>query len=169
MQILSEVSRPYIIDSVSAPMGVTHFWSFSGHMLDFKLEPLEYLEETIGPTISIRVQNLEIDIPASWSLLAVDKETYTVDMIPVTTCATFEHDILLFSPDDSKLVTTKLNVVNFADKKSCIHPAIPKGSAMIHPTGPEISHNRYIFYGIVCGPHDLYRYCGGKTVGDILG
>src|SRR5215217_29724 len=89
MQLLSEVSRPY--------------------MMDFKLEPLEYLEETSGPTIRVRVQNLEIDLPASWCLVAVDRETYTIDSIPITACATFEHDILLFSPDDSKLVTTKLS------------------------------------------------------------
>jgi len=169
MQLLSEVSRPYIVDSITSPMGVTHFWTFSGHMMDFKLEALEYLEETIGPTMKIRVQNLEIEMPTSWSLVAVDKETYTIDTIPVTACATFEHDILLFSPDDSKLVTTKLNVVDFKEKASCIHPMIPKGSAMIHPTGPERSHGRDIFYGIVCGPHDLVRFIGGRTVGDILG
>jgi hypothetical protein len=169
MHILSEVTRPYIIDSITAPMGVTHFWTFSGHMMDFKLEPLEYLEETTGASIRIRVQNLEIDLPASWSLIAVDRETYTIDTIPVTACATFEHDILLFSPNDSKLVTTKLSVVDFEEKRSCIHPMIPKGSAMIHPTGPEMSNGKQIFYGIVCGPHDLYRYVGGKTVGDILG
>lgn len=169
MQILHECNKAYILDSITSPMGVSHFWTFSGHMMDFKLEPLEYLEETIGPTIKIRIQNLEIDIPATWVLVAVDRETYTVDTIPVTACATFEHDILLFSPNDSKLVTTKLNVVDFNERKSCIHPLIPKGSAMIHPTGPEISHGRPIFYGIVCGPHDLSRFLYSKTVGDILG
>lgn len=169
MQILHEAGKPYIVDSITSPMGVSHFWTFSGHMMDFKLEALEYLEETIGPTITIRVQNLEIDMPASWSLIAVDKETYTIDTIPITLCATFEHDILLFSPDDSKLVTTHLSILDYNEKKSCIHPMIPKGSAMIHPTGPEILHGRNIFYGIVCGPWDLHRFCGGKTVGDILG
>ncbi len=169
MQILYEANKSYIIDSISSPIGVTHFWTFSGHMMDFKLEALEYLEETIGPTIRIRVQNLEIELPASWSLIAVDRETYTVDTIPVTACATFEHDILLFSPDDSKLVTTKLNVIDFSTKASCIHPMIPKGAGMVHPTGPELSHGRSIFYGIVCGPWDLGRFIMGKTVGDILG
>lgn len=169
MQIMYEAGRPYLIDSITAPMGVSHFWAFSGHMMDFKLEELEYLEETVGPTVTVRVQNLEIDMPASWSLIAVDRETYTIDSIPVTSCATFEHDILLFSPSDSKLVTTKLSIIDFSEKKSCIHPLIPKGQAMIHPTGPEISHGRNIYYGIVCGPHDLNRFIGNMTVGDILG
>lgn len=169
MQILTEVSRSYIIDSLTGPMGVSHFWTLSGHMMDFKLEPLEYLEETTGPTIRVRVQNLEIDFPATWNLIAVDRETYTIDSIPITACATFEHDILLFSPNDSKLVTTKLTVVDYFEKRSCIHPMVPKGSAMVHPTGPEMSRGQSIFYGIVAGPHDLGRYIYGKTVGDILG
>lgn len=169
MHILSEVSRPYVIDSLSAPMGVTHFWTFSGHMMDFKLEELQYLEETHGPTIRIRAQNLEIEMPTSWSILAVDKETYTIDSIPVPNCATFNHDVLLFSPDDTKLVTCNISIVDYYEKKSCIHPMVPKGSAMIHPTGPEKSHGKNIFYGIVCGPNDLYRFINGKTVGDILG
>ena len=169
MQILSEVSRPYILDSLTAPIGVSHFWTFNGHMLDFKLEELQYLEETTGPTVRVRAQNLEMDLPASWVLVAVDKESYTVDCIPVTSCSTFEQEILLFSPDDSKLVTTRLQIVDYKQKASVIHPMIPKGSAMVHPTGPETSHGRSIFYGIVCGPHDIYRYIGGHAVGELLG
>lgn len=168
MQVLHEANKSYIIDSITAPMGITHYWSFNAPMLDFKLEKFKYLEETIGPVIKIRVQNLEIDIPTSWMLLAVDKETYTVDTIPVTSCATFEHDILLFSPDDCKLVTTRLTVIDYNKKQSCFHPLIQKGTAMIHPTGPEFSHRKQLFYGIVMGPHDLGKHIAGKTVGDIL-
>lgn len=169
MQILSEVNRPYIIDSFTAPMGVSHFWTLSGHMMDFKLEEMQYLEEIVGQTIRIRVQNLDIDLPASWSILIVDKETYTIDMVPIAQLASFDQDVLLFSPDDSKLKTGKAMVIDYREKAVCIAPEIPKGSAMIHPTGPELSHGRSIFYGIVVGGHDLYRYIGGKTVGDILG
>ena len=150
-------------------MGVSHFWTFSGHMMDFKLEGLDYLEETTGPTIKLRVQNLDLELPASWVLLAVDMETYVVDCIPVSAAATFDHRLMLFSPDDGKLVTTTAQVTGYEKRASVVHPSVPKGSAMIHPTGPELSHGRSIFYGIVCGPHDLHRWIGGKTVGDILG
>lgn len=169
MQILSEVARPYIIDSFTAPMGVSHFWTLSGHMLDFKLEEAKYLEEIIGKTIRIRAQNLEIDLPASWNILIVDTETYTIDMVPIAQCASFDQNVLLFSPDDSKLKMGKVQVIDFKQKGVCIAPEVPKGSALVHPTGPELSHGRQIFYGIVVGPHDINRWIGGKTVGDILG
>lgn len=169
MQILSEVSRPYLVESLTAPIGVSHFWTLSGHALDFKLEPLEYIEETTGSAVTIRVQNLYIMIPTSWHLLAVDMETYTVDSIPVAQAATMDHRLFLFSPDDSKLVTTTAMVLEYHRQATVVHPMVPKGSAMIHPTGPESLHGRSIFYGIVCGPHDLHRWISGKTVGDILG
>jgi hypothetical protein len=137
-------------------------------MLDFKLEGLTYLEETTGPTVRIRVQNLEIDVPTGWHLLAVDKETYLVDSIPVTATATFEQNILLFSPEDSNPTTTKVTIIDFNPRQSVFHPMVPKGSAMIHPTGPEMSHGKSIFYGIVCGPYDLHRWVSQKTIGDIL-
>lgn len=169
MQILSEINRPYIIDSFTAPMGVSHFWTFSGHMLDFKLEETQYLEEIVGKTIRIRAQNLEIDLPASWHIMILDQETYTIDMVPIAQCASFDQPVLLFSPDDSKPKVGKVQVIDFQDRGVCIAPEIPKGSAMIHPTGPELMHGKQLFYGIIVGPHDCYRWIGGKTVGDIIG
>lgn len=169
MQILSEINRPYLLDSFTAPLGVSHFWTFSGHMLDFKLEETKYLEEIVGKTIRIRVQNLEIDLPASWQIMIVDTETYTIDVVPIAHCATFDQNVLLFSPDDSKLKMGKVTVLDFKDRGVCIAPEIPKGSALIHPTGPELNHGRSCFYGIVVGPHDLNRWINGLTVGDILG
>lgn len=168
MQILSEVNRSYLIDSFTAPIGVSHCWMFSGHMMDFKLEPLQYLEEIVGPTVRLRIQNLELELPASWHIMIVDKETYTVDSIPISQCASFDQDVLLFSPDDNKPTTGKALVLNFIRKGTCIAPEVPKGSALIHPIGPSFSHGKLCMYGVIVGPHDLGRWIGGKTVGDIL-
>ncbi len=168
MQILHEGSKPYILDKLTAPIGVSHFWSFSGHMLDFKLEELSYLEETVGPAVKVRAKNLEFYVPSGWYVLALDKETYQVDSMPITACATHDHNILMFSPDDSSPVTTEVAVIDYVQKMNLVHPSIPKGSMMIHPTGPETKHGTSIFYGLVMGPHDLWRWVGGKTIGDIL-
>ncbi len=138
-------------------------------MMDFKLEQMQYLEEINGQTVRIRVENLEIDVPASWSILIVDKETYTIDMIPIAQCASFDQDVLLFAPNDSKLKTARVQVIDFKQKSTVIAPEIPKGSAMVHPVCQDVSHGVSMYYGIVMGGHDLYRYVGGATVGDILG
>lgn len=168
MQILAETQKPYVIEALSSPIGITHFWTFSAHMLDFKMEPITYIEETTGPTVKVQVQNIEIDLPASWQVMVVDRETFTVDCVPVANCASFEHQALLFSPYDSKVNTTALRIVDFNPRAACIHPAVPKGSALVVPTSVELLHQKQIFYGIVCGPYDLHRWIDGKTIGDIL-
>lgn len=169
MQILHEAARPYDINSINEVMSVSHFWTFSGSMLDFKLEPLEYLEETTGQTLTIEIMGKQLDIPASWNLIAVERESYTIDTIPVTTCATFEHDILLFSPADTKLVTGKVRVIDYKESASCIHPMVPKRSAMVSPVIQAPWHGQMVHYGIVATPFDLHRYIGGRAVGEILG
>jgi hypothetical protein len=169
MQILHEASRPYSITALNDPMSVTHFWTLSGHMMDFKLETLDYLEETTGPTLRIRVAGVELDIPASWNIVAVDRETYTIDTIPATSCATHDQDVLLFSPLDTKLVTATIQVVDYMETGTVIHPMIPKGSAMVHPLYEDRYHGKMTYYNLVTGPYDLHRYIGGRTVGEILG
>lgn len=168
MKILSELSRPYNFSSITDPIGISHYWVFSGHMMDFKLEPISYVEQASGPVVKIKVFNTEISIPASWHIMAVDTETYTIDTIPITACATFDHDIFLFSPNDSKLVTTKINVIGYSDNEACVHPLVPKGSILASPVGEFKLHGNPIFYAIMCGPHDIHRHIGGATVGDIF-
>lgn len=167
MQILSEVNKPYNINSFTAPLGVSHFWTLSGHMLDFKMEEIQYLEEIVGQTVRVKVLNAEFDMPASWNILVVDRDTYTIDMVPISHCASFDHDVFMFSPDDTKLKTAKASIIKFEPQGTCFGPEIPKGSAMIHPVGQDVSHGKQLNYGIVISPHDLYRWIGGKTIGDI--
>lgn len=169
MKILSEISRPYNFSSIVDPIGISHFWIFSSQLMDFKLEPISYVEQITGPVVQIKVRDTLISIPASWHIIAVDLETYTLDTIPITACATFDHDIFLFSPTDSKLTTAKINVIGYEEEETCTHPLVPKGSILASPIGEELSHGKPAFYAIMCGPHDLHRHLQGATVGDVLG
>lgn len=169
MHILYDALRPYNVTSLTDPISITHFWTFSGTMMDFKLEPLEYLEETTGPTVTVEVNGLTFDMPVSWNVLAVEQDSYTVDTVPITACATFDHDILLFNPHDTKLVTTNIKIVDFNEKDICIHPMLPKGSAMAMPVAKVDRNNQRNYYSIIATPYDLHRYIGGCAVGEILG
>lgn len=168
MEILSEVHRPYRLDSFSESLSITHFWSFSAHMLDFKLSSLEYLEETVGGTVKVQIDNTTVDIPASWHIMIVDKETYMIDMIPITKCASFDTDVFLFSPEDGKLATGKIKILEYNQKGTCFAPEIQKATAMVQSAGQRLFHGRMIHYGAVIGPYDLHRWIGNLTVGDIL-
>lgn len=169
MEILSEVNRPYRLDSFSDPMTISHFWLFDAHMLDFKLQPMQYLEETVGGIVKAQIHNTVVEIPASWQIMIVDKETYVIDMVPITQCASFDTDVFLFSPTDGKLCTSKIKILEYSNKGACYAPEIPKATAMIQSVGQKLFHGKQVHYGAVIGPYDLHRWIKQKTVGDILG
>lgn len=168
MVILNELNRPYIIDSLTQPLPLKHHWILSGQQMDFMLSEITYLEEAVGPTMSLVIADSEVIVPASWNILIVDKETYTIDSVPVTSCASFTHQAFVFSPDDSKLITETVRVGSWMQKATCVYPAIEKSQGLVHVITPGVSHGKQVHRGVVVGPSDLYRYVSGKTVGDLL-
>ena len=168
MIILNEINRNYIVDSLSAPIVLRHHWIFSGQALDFMLSEITYLEETLGPTVTLSIEGSEVRVPGSWSVLIVDMETYTIDAVPVTACGAFEHQAFVFSPSDGKLITAPIRIIAWEPKGTCIYPAVEKANALVHAISPGISHGKVTPRGVIVGPTDLYRYISGKTVGDVL-
>lgn len=171
MIILSETNRPYIVESLTQPLpqGARFHWVFSAQQRDFTLSEIAYLEETAGPTITLQIEESEIKVPGSWNILIVDRETYTIDVVPVTSCASFAHEAFVFSPDDGKLITAPIKVINWEASDSCIYPAIEKACSLVHAISPGKSHGEITQRGVVIGPNDLWRHIGGCTVGDVLG
>lgn len=171
MIILNEIHRPYIVESLNQPLpqGSKYHWIFSGQQLDFMLSEITYLEESLGPTITLLVDDSEVKIPGSWNILIVDRETYTVDAVPATACASFAHEAFVFSPEDGKLITAPIKVLNWEKEGACVYPAVEKANALVHSIMPGKFHGKTVPRGVVVGPNDLWRWISNKTVGDILG
>lgn len=129
---------------------------------------ITYLEETVGPTVILSIADSLVKVPGAWNVLIVDRETYTIDMVPVTACAAFEHQAFVFSPTDGKLITAPIKVMSLEPRGTCIYPAIEKANALVHAISPGVLHGKSTSRGVVIGPHDLWRWISGKTVGDIL-
>lgn len=168
MIILNEINRAYIVDSLTAPIVLRHHWVFNAQQLDFMLSEITYLEETQGPTITLQIADSEVRVPGAWSVLVVDRETYTIDAVPASACAAFEHEAFVFSPTDSKLQTAQIRVIGWDPKGSCIYPAVERAHALVHAISPGDSHGKSTARGVIIGPNDLWRFIGGKTVGDVL-
>ena len=78
--------------------------------------------------MSLLIEDTEVRVPGSWNILIVDRETYTVDAVPVTACASFAHEAFIFSPEDGKLITSPIRVIGWDPKGSCIYPAVEKAT-----------------------------------------
>jgi len=171
MLCLPDYNKPYILDSLTAPIVIKHHWIFSGPMCDFALSPITYLEETSGATIKVRINNFEFWVPSTWNVLVTDTETYQLDTVSIQSCASVRHPVFVFSPHEMKLRTLYLDIVDYTENSmSLVHPMINKGTALVHPIGPSLNlKEKDLQLSIVIGPHDLYgKYLTNKVIGDIF-
>lgn len=170
MLILPEYSKPYILDSLTAPVVIKYNWMFNAQLIDFMLTPITYLEETTGAAVKVRINNSEFWVPATWYILVTDTETYQIDTVSITACASTNHIAFSFSPEEQNLRTLDIRVLDYCDSMSLVHPMIAKGQAMVHPVGPApwSKNGEEEHVSVVIGPHDLYKHIGGKVVGDIF-
>lgn len=133
------------------------------------LNPIQYLEETTGAVVKVRINNTEFWVPATWFILVTDRETYQIDTVSIQSCATNEHIAFNFSPDEMRLRTLDIMVIDYAEQMSLVHPMIGKGTALVHPVGPSTTgYGKQHQLSVVIGPHDLYKYLTNKVIGDIF-
>ena len=169
MLILPDYARPYLIDSLTAPVVVKHNWIFNAQMCDFTLAPIHYLEETTGGGLKVRINNSEFWVPSSWNILVTDTETYQLDTVSIQSCASVKHLAFAFSTDEMKLRTLDITVIDSINEISLVHPMINKGTMLVHPVGPAPQPTRKDTHlAVVIGPHDLYKHLSGKVVGDLF-
>jgi hypothetical protein len=169
MLVLPEYNRPYLIDSLTAPVVIKYNWIFSAPMCDFTLAPITYLEETSGAVVKVRINNSEFWVPATWNILVTDRETYQLDTVSIQSCASTKHIAFVFAPDEMKLRTLDIMVTDYAEHMALVHPMINKGTALVHPVGPASqAWGKQLQLSVVIGPHDLYKYLQNKVVGDVF-
>lgn len=169
MLILPDYNKPYILDSLTAPVVVKHHWIFHAPLTDFTLSPITYLEETTSAAIKVRINNSEFWVPATWNILVTERETYQLDTVSIQSCASTKHLAFNFSPDEMKLRTLDVMVIDYVDSMSLVHPMINKGTALVHPVGPSPQGwGKQFQLSVVIGPHDLYKYLQNKVIGDIF-
>lgn len=168
MHILPDFNIPYSLDSLTDPLAVTHFWVFNGHIIDYALQPLLYLEESCGPSVRLLINGFEFDVPSSWSMIITDAETYAIDSVPVTCLAGNPFKAVLFSPTDTNVHTADIGVIDYKEMNSCIHPLIQKGHMMCAPVGKKTQNKKTISLCVATGPYDLQRYLTNLAVGDLL-
>lgn len=168
MLFLSDLNKPYIVDSLSQPMAIKHNWIFSAHMLDFTLSQISYLEESSGPAIRLKINDFAFLVPSSWNILIVDNDTYQIDTIPVTSCANAQCFAFGMSPTDSRLRLFEISILDFEPNVSLVHPMINRATALCHPIGTSSYQGNEVDVCSVIGPFDLHKWINGKSIGDIL-
>lgn len=169
MLVLPDFNKPYSISSLTDPIVVKYHWIFNAQQTDFMLNQITYLEETTGAAVKLRINNSEFWVPASWYILVTDRDTYLLDTVGVQNCAAARHLAFSFSPYEMNLRTLDIDVIDYVEEISLVHPMINKGCSLIHPVGPNpIGQTKRLQLSVAIGPHDLYKHLVNKVVGDVM-
>ncbi len=169
MKFLSELNSAYSVTSISQPLAVTHKWVFGANKDDFFLTPITYLSETTGPSLKLKINEEEIALPISWYIVVVDPNTYQVDTIPVSSCGGAAFEAFLFSPDNTKIISAKIQVVDFLPEEVVVHPEIERCSGLCVSVGKtKTLDGSSASVSVIATPYDLYKWLNGKFSGDFI-
>jgi hypothetical protein len=138
------------------------------------LKPIRLLEETIGATVTVKINDFTFDVPASWNLLVVDEETKIVDTVPITQCSSANYMALLMHPDTHDYHLSRVILIDLKMKDSCVHTMIPRMHMMLHPVGPiPVSSNirvakNDLSYCCLLSPQDVGKLMDNLTAMEIV-
>jgi hypothetical protein len=170
MLLLQDNGHPYLIDSVTAPVAPKHCWFYDSEQNDYMLKAIRLLEETTGPTVRIRVNKMEFNVPASWNMMVVDDETRLVDTVPITMCSSSNYKAYLMHPDHGEYGLSSIQLLDLYPKEACVHVTIPRGSMLLHPVGTykgEGQRGAELSFSCLLSPQDLGKHLHGVTAIDI--
>lgn len=162
MLIFDETNHPIIMDSIHGPTVSAHMWVLDLTMMDFTLAPIVMLEETVCPSIQLRVNGFEFILPANWNILVYDQETAQLDVVELSEAAGREFTALVYGPKAGRPTPATISVTNYFVEYKNVGPSLNKHQMLCHPIGPQ--------EWISVSPSDTYnKYLKDNIVGDLVG
>jgi hypothetical protein len=172
--VLPEFGHPYIIENVNGPVIPTHSWFYDAGVNDFMLKPIRLLEETTGPTVRVRINGAEFNVPASWNILVVDEETKAVDTVQITQCSSSNYKAFLMHPSISDYATSAIVLLDLYMREACVHTMIPKLTMMLHPVGQvtkaQLNRGKVsdLSYCCMLSPQDVGKHMNQMSAMEIV-
>jgi len=161
MLIFDNNNKAVLLDSIYTPTLADHFWVLDFQMMDYTLAPLLVLEETISPSITIRIKGFDFQLPANWNLLVADDETMQLDVVTVAELAGREFKALTYGPSKLMAELETVSVVDYTPTRKNVGPSLNKHQMLCHPISPDSWIN--------VSPSDSYnKYLKNCTAGDII-
>ena len=161
MLIVDENNNPIIIDNIHGPVLTNYFYVLDLNMRDYTLSPLQILEESCCPSLTLQIHGFEFILPANWNVLVYSEDTHQLDVIEVSALAGAEFTALVYGNQMSFIKPGIISVVDYSPNHKNISPSLHKHQMLCHP----ISETTWINIS----PSDSYaKYIKDTFVGDII-
>lgn len=162
MLIFNENTTPILIDDIQAPVVSNYFWVLDLEMQDYTLAPLQVLEETTCPTVTLRVdRGVEFNLPANWYILICDEESGQLDVVQLSNAAGEDFSAVVFGTDCNMMKTIRISIVGYSASYVNVGPSLNKHQMLCHPINPKLWIN--------VSPNDPYnKYLKDLTAGELF-
>jgi hypothetical protein len=172
MLILTEFKRAYILDNIAAPVVPKNLWVYNAQVNDFMYAPLKTLEEYTGPTVTARINGMEMKMPASWYIVITESDTMVVDIVQFSSVSLGYYETLAISVEDLKFRLLPIEIIDYEQRGTVVVPNLARATAALHPVGPMddmLYQPKSPIYSVMVSHQDLYtRYINGKNVYEIV-
>lgn len=162
MLVFDGNSHPMLLDSIHTPTSVDHIWILDLAILDFKMIPLQILEETISPSMEIEVDGFKFVVPTNWNIVVYDRETSQLDVVEISETAGREFTAFVYGPHSARPEPKIITATNYFPGYVNVGPALNKHQMLCHPISPDQ-------WVVVSGSDGYNKYLKNTVVGDIVG
>ena len=131
------------------------------------LKPIIMLEETIGPTVKVRINAFDFFVPASWYILVADEDTKQVDTVPITQCSSSSFKAFMMHPQLNRYELSSIQLLDLDLQGVVVHLLIPRMTMICHPVGPTTS-SKDLSMCVLIGAQDIGRHMGDKYAQELL-
>jgi len=125
------------------------------------------LEETIGPTVKVRINAFDFFVPASWYILVADEDTKQVDTVPITQCSSSSFKAFMMHPQLNRYELSSIQLLDLDLQGVVVHLLIPRMTMICHPVGPTTS-SKDLSMCVLIGAQDIGRHMGDKYAQELL-
>ena len=167
MKILPEYDFEYEITSLNSPVIPEYAWFYDSKLNDFLMRPITMLEETVGPTVTTKINNEIVKIPASWHILIVDDDTKTVDTVLITQCANSAFKAFAMHPRLNRYEPMSIQLLDIDYTGAVVHLTIPKANHICHPIGKTFA-SKNMPMNIIIGPQDIGKNMVNMSAQELL-
>lgn len=161
MLIFDENTTPIILENYSDPVPSDFCWVFDCEMMDFTLSKIVFFEDTVGPSITLKVGNFNFHIPAFWSVLIYDPDTSQMDIISLKESCGKSFTAVVCGPNAHSVTGVDVVAVDYNPCRSHVYPALSRHQMLCHPIGPDL--------WILVSPSDTFnKYLRDSVIGDLM-
>lgn len=161
MLIFDEKVQPVILENIYNPIITESFWVLDLNLLDFKLTPLQIIEQTDAPSLVVSIEGFDFVLPASWNILIVDDDSMVLDVVELSEAAGHAFKAMVYGPNLPMARISEISIKQYYPLYPNIGPSLNKHQMLCHPISPGS-------WICVSGGDTYNKYLKDKVVGDLI-